>query len=87
MPEGPFRLIQGEEYQAARNAANKANCKMRAADPSLEAQQIHHLQPVKFGGDPIGIENKLPLDQTEHRVLTNWWNQLQRDLKKSGGSQ
>jgi hypothetical protein len=86
MPEGPFRLIQGPEYIAARNAANQANRKIHAAEPSLEGKQIHDVQPVKFGGDPVDIENKLPLDQTEHSDLTNWWNQLQRNLQKSGGS-
>ena len=66
MPEGPFRLIQGEEYQAARNAANQANRKMHSGDPSLVGKQIHEIHPVKFGGDPVVTENKLPLDQTEH---------------------
>lgn len=58
-----------------------------AADPSSEGKQIHHIHPVKFGGDPVDTENKLPLDQTEHSVLTNWWNQVQRDIQKSGDPQ
>ena len=37
-PQGPFRLIEGEEYQAARDAANAANRAMHQADPSLAGQ-------------------------------------------------
>jgi hypothetical protein len=51
-PNGPFRLIEGTEYDTARSAANQANQAnqaLHAADPSLKGMQIHEIQPVKFG--------------------------------------
>jgi hypothetical protein len=54
-PTGPFRLIEGAEYDSARSAANSANRTIRQADPDTYAgQQIHEIQPVKFGGTPHG---------------------------------
>jgi RHS repeat-associated protein len=35
-PDGPFRLLEGSEYDAARSAANQANRAMHAADPTLD---------------------------------------------------
>ena len=49
-PGGPFRLLEGSEYDAARSAANQANRAMHAADQTLEGLQLHEIQPVKFGG-------------------------------------
>ena len=81
-PVGPFRLLEGSEYQAARSAANMANRAMHAADPTLESLQIHEIQPVKFGGCPTDPLNKIPLTPAEHAQVTAWWNQLQRNLTK-----
>jgi len=52
-PGGPFRLLEGTEYESARNAANQANQALHRADPSLAGTEIHEIQPVKFGGNPI----------------------------------
>ena len=79
-PQGPFRLIEGEEYQAARNAANSANRAIHQADPSLAGQQIHEIQPVKFGGSPTDPANKIPLSPQAHQPFTNWWNALMRSI-------
>lgn len=49
-PTGPFRLLEGSEYNAARAAANNANRAIHQADPSLRGLQLHEIQPVKFGG-------------------------------------
>ncbi len=80
-PQGPFRLIQGEEYDAARAAANQTNSAIHAADPSLKGMQIHEIQPIKFGGSPTGISNKIPLSPLEHARATTWWRILQRMLE------
>lgn len=82
-PEGPFRLLEGDEYIASRNAANQANRAMHAADPSLDGLQIHEIQPVKFGGSPTDPLNKISLTQAEHTPATTWWYQLWRDLWKN----
>jgi len=81
-PEGPFKMIEGSEYDAARNAANQANRAMHTADPSLNGMQIHEIQPVKFGGSPTDITNKIPLSPLEHAKATTWWRQLQREMQK-----
>jgi hypothetical protein len=46
-PTGPFRLLEGAEYDAARAAANQANLAMHQADPALRGLQIHEIQPVR----------------------------------------
>lgn len=81
-PDGPFQLLEGDEYSAARAAANQANRAIHAADPTLNGLQIHEIQPVKFGGNPTDPVNKIPLPPGEHAPATRWWNQLQRDLTK-----
>ena len=80
-PKGPFRLLEGDEYAAARKAANAANRAIHKADPSLADKQIHEIHPVKFGGSPTDASNKIPLSQKEHTPLTNWWNLLMRSIR------
>ena len=80
-PTGPFRLLEGAEYDAARAQANAANRAMHAADESLGGWQLHEIQPVKFGGSPTDIANKMPLPAGAHSEVTNWWNALQRSLE------
>jgi hypothetical protein len=79
-PTGPFNLLEGAEYEAARAEANAANRAMHQADPSLNGLQLHEIQPVKFGGSPTDPLNKIPLTPQQHAPVTTWWNQLQRDI-------
>ena len=82
-PKGPFRLLTGEEYKAARKAANAANKKLRQANPGRYAgKDIHEIHPVKFGGSPTDPANKIALDRAKHREVTDWWGRLQRDLEQ-----
>jgi hypothetical protein len=83
-PEGPFRLVEGAEYEAARAAANKANATIRR-EQGLVGQpvDVHEIQPVKFGGSPTDPTNKVILPREIHRQqVTPWWNQLQKDLER-----
>ncbi len=81
-PTGPFRLLQGDEYDAATAAANGANRALRAGDPAAYAgKQIHEIQPVKFGGSPTDPANKLALSPQDYAAATTWWNQLMRQLQ------
>ncbi|WP_204903107.1 hypothetical protein, partial [Pseudomonas syringae] len=83
-PQGPFRLLEGAEYNAARNAANKANNTIRR-EQGLVGQpvDVHEINPVKFGGNPTESANKVILPRDVHRQqVTPWWNQLQKDLGK-----
>lgn len=81
-PQGPFRLVEGAEYGAARKAANQANNQIRQTN-NLRGQpvDVHEVQPVKFGGSPTDPSNKVIIDRTLHRQeVTPWWNHLQNDL-------
>jgi len=86
-PNGPFRLLDDVEYDAARKAANSANRAIRKADPvTLKGKEIHEIQPVKFGGSATDPANKIPLPRTLHQSeVTPWWNRLMRSIQKMGG--
>jgi hypothetical protein len=86
-PQGPFRILEGAEYDAARKAANQANQAIRSADrQSLAGQHIHEIQPIKFGGSPIDPANKIPLPIDLHVTeVTPWWTRLLRSLQGNSG--
>lgn len=79
-PEGSIKLLEGDEYEAAREAANRANAKLHRQNPSLEGLEIHEIKPVKFGGSPTDPLNKIYLTPEDHAQLTNWWRALQKLL-------
>ena len=81
-PSGPFRLLEGSEYAAARSLANKTNAGIHKAAPYLKNLQIHEINPVKFGGSPTSSANKIYLTPSQHAEYTNFWNSLMRGLKK-----
>ncbi|OEE54085.1 hypothetical protein [Vibrio splendidus] len=75
-------MLEGDEYNAARKAANAANRKIRRQN-NLTGQSVdvHEVQPVKFGGSPTDAANKVILDRTLHRQqVTPFWNKLQKDV-------
>jgi RHS repeat-associated protein len=80
-PAGPFRVISGAEYDAAREAATTAN---RQIIKEFSAQgsgyHIHELQPVKFGGSPTDMANKVFMPWQEHigvgGVHPEFWDPL-----------
>jgi hypothetical protein len=82
-PTGPFRLLQGEEYQAARKAANRANQRIRRSAPELyRDKEVHEIHTVKFGGSPTDRANKVVLSKEDHRPVTDWWEAQQRKLER-----
>lgn len=81
-PEGPFTLLDGPDYDEAREAANRANAELHEADPNLKGKEIHEVHPVKFGGDPVDPSNKVPLSPEQHMEFTKFWNRVQNDLEK-----
>ena len=83
-PTTPVNLISGVEYAANRAAANSANRAIHRSDPSISPQQIHEVQPVRFGGSPTDAGNKVYLDRSLHQQVTNWWNDLQRYIQGLG---
>jgi hypothetical protein len=81
-PQGPFILLEGDEYSAARRAANAMNTAMHRADPGLNGLEIHELQPIKFNGSPTSLTNKIFLTRKQHAQFTKFWNNLQRSIQK-----
>lgn len=81
-PQGPFRLLEGAEYDAARSAANAANSTLRRQQGLIgQSVDIHEIHPVKFGGSATDSANKVVLPRDVHRQqVTPWWNRLLRDL-------
>ncbi|PWB18281.1 hypothetical protein DCO45_12705 [Comamonas sp. JNW] len=81
-PQGPLRLLEGAEYDAARMAANAANSTIRREQGLVgKAVDVHEIQPVKFGGSATDPANKVVLPRDVHRQqVTPWWNQLMRDV-------
>jgi hypothetical protein len=81
-PKGPFRLPEGMEYDAARDAADKANRTFRRKQGLVgEPVDVHEIHPVKFGGSPTDPANKIVLPRDVHQQqVTPWWNQLLKDL-------
>jgi len=81
-PQGPFQILEGAEYDAARDAANEANSAFRRQQGLVgQPVDVHEIQPVKFGGSATDPANKIVLDRALHRQqVTPWWNKLQSDL-------
>jgi hypothetical protein len=82
-PEGPFRLLDDEEYEQARQEANNANRELHKLHPEWEDLEIHEIHPVKFGGDPTDPANKIAITPEEHAKFTAWWNNVQRELESN----
>jgi hypothetical protein len=78
-PDGPFRLLPADEQEVARKAANASNRKLRGSDPAkYKGKEIHEINPVKHGGSPTDLNNKVVLSPEAHRKYTTWWNRVQR---------
>ena len=75
-PAGPFKILEGTEYDTARNTANVANRALHIANPALKGFQIHEIAPVKFGGNPTAFTNKIFLDVKEHVKYTTFWKNV-----------
>jgi hypothetical protein len=82
-PSGPLRILEGDEYDAARKLANKTNQAIRRANPEyFKGLEIHEIQPIKFGGSPTDINNKIFLDPQNHYEFSIFWDNLKNELRK-----
>lgn len=84
-PKGSLQFLDGAEYNEALRLKNLENSKLRKGDPiAYKGFDIHEIQPVKFGGSPIDITNKLKVPTPLHqKYVTPWWNRLQRMIEKN----
>lgn len=80
-PEGPFKLIDDDQYAKAREQANEANREIHRANPDLKKLQIHEIKPVRFGGDPVDPNNKITLTPKQHMEFTVWWNRKKAEVQ------
>lgn len=85
-PDGPFRILTGDEHADARALANDTNAAIRDASglegSGLDIHEIHELQPIKFGGSPTDFDNKVLLPSADHTgvngVHAQFWTPLLR---------
>lgn len=77
-PTGAINLIYGVEYDAAVAAKTAANRPLsRGFDLGPAGYDVHEIVPVKFGGSPTDLANKVGLPRPLHRQTTTWFNRLQ----------
>lgn len=58
---------------------------MRSSDPyySNNGLEIHEIEPVKMGGSPTDLNNKVAIQSQVHRrYVTPWWNKIRNEVKK-----
>ncbi len=82
-PKGPFIIIEGDEYEFARKIANQTNSNLHKKYNSIEGLQIHELHPVKFGGNPSDIGNKIVVTPKEHAKYTVFWNRVLQEQRRN----
>ena len=83
-PVGPFRMLPPDVYKDALANGRKGTKTFHDAHPEFKGMHIHHIHPVKFGGDPYNPVNLQALSPSDHRAITVWWNRVQRELVKRG---
>jgi len=72
-PEGPFRMLEGQELKDAQAASKRTLDAIHRADPSLA--DLHHVHPIQFGGSPNG--ETIPLSRAAHAKFTRFGLGLQ----------
>jgi hypothetical protein len=71
-----------QEYDESRYAADRINEKLHDLDPeTYEGKHIHEIHPIKFGGSPTDLTNKIALSPKDHYAVNVWWRQLQRHVQ------
>jgi len=89
-PCGPFKLLVDPDLSRARSRWDNERANYKAANsiPRFDNNipiEIHHIQPIKFGGDPVDSGNLVPLLHPDHSPFTTWWGGLQADLERARG--
>ncbi len=52
----------------------------RRVNPALIGKEVHEIQPIVFGGDPVANDNKAYLSPSEYAPYVVWWNRKYREL-------
>ena len=51
-----------------------------AVNPELQGKIIHEIQPIRLGGSPTDLNNKVALTPYEHSELVVLWQKLLREI-------
>ena len=82
-PTDDLTVLLDDLYDASRKGANSANRKLHNRFKEwLSGLDIHEILPVKFGGSPTDLNNKIALTRAEHAEFTKFWNKILRDIMK-----
>jgi len=73
-----LRQLQSKSQQADKDLGPLPN-------PTALGKEIHEIQPIVFGGDPIDSQNKVLLSPEEYAPYVVWWNRKYREVKGEGG--
>jgi len=76
-PKSSLRIVEGQEYSETRSITNSTNSFIQRNDPSAKGMQIHEIQPIKFGGSPTDLSNKVYLSPADHSKISGWWRSIQ----------
>jgi len=77
-------MVGGAEYADALAAKRAINAAINRELPLWRSAGLewHEITPIKFGGSPTDLANKIPLPAGFHRSqVTPWWNSLQRSIQ------
>ena len=83
-PRSPVRIVSTEDNASARRLAEVLHKELRRKWGLVGKDvEIHDIQPLKFGGSPTDLSNKIVLDSEFHQQVSAWWKKLQRDIESS----
>jgi filamentous hemagglutinin len=82
-PTGPINLQYGAAYDAAVAAKKAANQPLsRGFGLGPNGYDVHEIVPVKFGGSPTALSNKVGLPRGLHQQVSTWFGRLQRLIER-----
>jgi hypothetical protein len=82
-PQGALKLAGVTAYATARKAANAINGWIRKIlGSAVDGKEIHEILPVRFGGSPTEIANKIALSAAKHNEVTAWRNKLMWSMRR-----
>ena len=77
-PVTNFNTISGLRYAWNRAVANAVNNMLHKVFPQLKGLHVHEITPIKFGGSPSKLSNKVALPPGVHYQLSTFWRIQQR---------
>jgi hypothetical protein len=54
-----------------------------AINKTAVGKEIHEIQPVVFGGDPVDVKNKILLSSEDYAKVVVWWNRKYQEIVRS----